>query len=126
MNARTPALLYAVGRFLVYVALTVVGVAALVGVVCLVGGWRSLGDFCSGLVYGGIAVIGIGWASLLGATQLSGDLRMRHAQSVSVDDLHTRTRRGLREIAQANVFQIVVTVAGALLIVLGEAIRPPR
>ena len=47
-------------RFLRFVGLAELAIAAVAALVCLVGGWRTLGDYANGLAYAGLAVMALG------------------------------------------------------------------
>lgn len=111
------------GRAVRIVTLVVLGVLIITGLVCWFSGRRSFQDYGDSLMIGGVVVILLGFSSMMGSTRMAKDPTIHYIQSVSRADLHTRTRLNVQTLAESNAFLIIMTVAGAISIGLGELVK---
>lgn len=87
--------------------------------VCWFAGWRSAAQIGSGLTWAGVAAIVAGLLSTVGGWGVTRDSQYMYAQSVSHQDMSTRTRQGLGDSLRSYNFAIIATAAGILSIVVG-------
>jgi hypothetical protein len=91
----------------------------LVGVVCWFAGWRTLGDYAIGLMYGGMGAILLGGVTAFGGNTIARDPTYRYIQSVMPNSLSERTQNNWEENLASISFLIWMGVAGAVAIVVG-------
>ncbi len=109
-------------RFLRFVALADLAIAAVVALVCLVGGRRALGDYANGLTYAGLAVMALGGLRYIASpTDTIDPLAGYHSTNLS--EHHQRVQRGIAESDSAFVVMLKLGLVGLVPIVVGQLIR---
>jgi hypothetical protein len=109
------ALLRLLGRILLAELLLFV----LVGVVCWFGGWRTLGDYAIGLMYGGMGAILLGGVTAFGGNTIARDPTYRYIQSDMHNSLSERTSQDWKDNLNSINFMIWVGVAGLIAVLVG-------
>ena len=110
-------------RFLRTVVLIDLGIFAAVGLVCLLGGWRTAYQYGNGLSLAGAAAMVIGLSSVVGGWGITRSFGYQYAQSVSEQDIHGRTQQAIEDVAQSYRFQILMTVVGVVSIAVSALIQ---
>ena len=109
-------------RFLRFVALAELAIAAVVALVCLVGGWRTLVDYANGLTYAGLAVMALGGLRYFASpTDTIDPLAGYHSTNLS--EHHQRGQRGIAESDSAFVVMLELGLVGLVAIALGQLIK---
>jgi hypothetical protein len=112
--------LFTVGRFIQYVVLIDLVIFAVTGLICWFGGWRSTEDYGIALTWAGLAIILVGFGSLVGSVLIAGNPTYHYIQSVSSQNLHTRTRRIMRDLSLTNLTTMMIGLAGIIAIAIGQ------
>lgn len=115
--------LTAILRFLRNVAFVDLGILALIALICWLGDWLTAKQFGTGLIYGGVAVVGLGVYSVFGGWGLSRDAQVLYAQSASAQSMIERTRRWGQDALGSYSSSIVSTVAGVVAVLVGSLIQ---
>jgi hypothetical protein len=110
-------------RFLRTVVLIDLGIFAVVGVVCWLGGWRTAYQYGNGLSLAGAAAIVIGLTSVVGGWGITRGSDYQYAQSVSEQDIRGRAQQAIEDVAQSFRFQIRMTAVGVVSIAAGALIQ---
>jgi hypothetical protein len=110
-------------RFLRTVVLIDLGIFAVVGVVCWLGGWRTAYLYGGGLFLAGAAAIVIGLSSLVGGWGITRGFDYQYARSVSEQGIGGRTQQAMRDIGRSFRFQILMTSVGVVSIAAGALIQ---
>ena len=110
-------------RFLRTVVLIDLGIFAVVGVACWLGGWRTVYQYGDGLSLAGAAAILIGLSSLVGGWGITRSFDYQYAQSVSQQGIAGRTQQVMKDIAQSYRFLILMSSAGVVSIAAGALIQ---
>ena len=111
--------LFSIVRFLIKIIIIEIVIFIATAVICWFGGWRALSDFGNGLIYAGIIMMIFGSFSVLGASRSGRYPTSRYLQTLSVGDLHDRSRRRILDIAESNAFLILMGIVGIITIALG-------
>jgi hypothetical protein len=111
--------LFSIGRFLVKILIIEIVIFIATAVICWFGGWRTLSEFGNGLIYAGIVVLVFGASSVLGATRMGRNPTSRYIHTLSMGDLHDRSRRRILDIAESNAFLILMGIVGIISIAIG-------
>jgi hypothetical protein len=109
-------------RFLRCVALAELAIAAGGALVCLVGGWRTLGDYANSLTYAGLVVMASGGLRYVaGPTDTIDPLAGYHATQLG--EHHQRVQRGIAESDRAFVVMLKLGLVGLVALALGQIIK---
>jgi hypothetical protein len=109
-------------RFLRFVGLAELTIAAVVVLVCLVGGWRTLGDYANGLTYAGIVVMALGGLRYFASDTGTIDPGAGY-HSTNLSEHHQRVQRGIAESDSAFVVMLKLGLVGLVAIALGQVIK---
>jgi hypothetical protein len=109
-------------RFLRFVGLGELTIAAVVALVCLVGGWRTLGDYANGLTYAGIVVMALGGLRYFASDTGTIDPGAGY-HSTNLSEHHQRVQRGIAESDSAFVVMLKLGLVGLVTIALGQFIK---
>jgi hypothetical protein len=91
----------------------------IVGAVCWFGGWRTLGNYATGLMYGGIGAILLGGVTAFGGNTIARDPTYRYIQSDMSNSLSERTSQDWKDNLNSINFMIWVGVAGVIAVLVG-------
>jgi hypothetical protein len=115
--------LFSVGRFLVKILLIEIVILIATAIICWFVGWRTFSEFGQGLIYAGIAALFFAASSIFGASRLAKDPTIRYIQSVSADELHTRSKRHMQDLTESRAFFILMSIVGIITIALGASLE---
>jgi hypothetical protein len=115
--------LSAILRFLGAVALIDLGIFALVGLGCWLGGWRTASQYGTGLVWAGIGAMVLGVLSIVGNWGLTRSPTYQYGLSVGVQNIYERTQQAIKDAAQGYGFFILMAVAGVVSVATGSLIQ---
>jgi len=115
--------LASVFRFLRPVVLIDLGIFALVGLVCRLGGWRTAHHYGNGLMLAGVVAVVVGISSVFGGWGLTRGFDYQYARSAGEDTIGERTKRGLKDMARSYGFSVRMTVVGVVSYAFGLVIQ---
>jgi len=101
-------------RLLGKIFLAVLIISLVVGVICWIGGWRTMINYATGLMYGGMGAMIVGGLSALGGVGIARDPTYRYIQSVMPNSLSERTKQDWRENMDSVNFLFWAGIAGIL------------
>jgi len=91
----------------------------IIGAICWLGGWRTLKNYSTGLMYGGMGAMILGGLTAFGATGVARDPTYRYIQSDMVNSLSDRTKQDWQENLESISFMVWMGVAGLIAIAAG-------
>jgi hypothetical protein len=103
-----------VWRLILKILLIEMGLFALIALICWIGGWRTLSNYGTGLMYGGIGAIVLGGLSALGGNTVARDPTYWYVQSVSQSSLNQRTRQNWLDNLASISFLVMMGVVGLI------------
>ena len=109
-------------RFLRFVALAELAIAAVVALVCLVGGWRAPVDYANGLPYAGLVVMAIGGLRYFASPTDTIDPSAGY-HSTNLSEHHQRVQRGIAESDSAFIVMLKLGLVGLVALALGQLIK---
>jgi len=101
------------------IALAALALMVVVCAICWLAGRRSASQIGSGLTWAGVAAIAVGVLSTLGGWGVTRDPQIMYAQSVSHQDMPSRTRQAVRDSLRCYNLAIIATAVGILCIIVG-------
>jgi hypothetical protein len=110
-------------RFARNIVLIELGIFALVGLVCWLGGWRTLYHYSNGLLLAGGAALALGAYSISGSWNVSRSFDYQYAASAGVERFHDSARREMKESGSNYAFVGLMCVIGLLPIAAGVLIQ---
>lgn len=119
MRIKMRRFLRAIWRFLRTVVLINLAIFAGVGLICWLGGWRTLYQYGNGLMLAGAAALALGVYSVSGSWHGSRSFDYQYAASAGVDSVHKSANRERQEMNANYVFLGQMCVIGFLPIVVG-------
>ncbi len=118
MDAKS-GLLKVLGRFLGVVLLVLVGVALVVAFIGWRMDWETLLDYCQGLQFAGLLVIGIGLLGIRGNWEVTRSFGYQYSMSTTQQSSTQRTQQILSDFVQSYTFMLVMFIAGGLSLLIG-------
>jgi hypothetical protein len=115
--------LFSVGRFLVKILLIEIVILIATAIICWFVGWRTFSEFGQGLIYAGIVALLFSTSSIFGASRLAKDPTIRYIQSVTADDLNTRSKQHIQDLTESRAFFILMSIVGIITIALGTSLE---
>lgn len=112
--------LFAVAQFIQYVLLIDLLIFGGTGLVCWFGGWRSTEEYGIALTWAGLAIILVGIGSLIGGVRIASNPTPHYIQTVTCQDLFTRTWRIMQDLSLTNLTTIMMGFAGVIAIIIGQ------
>jgi hypothetical protein len=110
-----------VRNLIIIVILTVVNVL-LVGLICIIGGWRSWSRFSDGFLYSAGLFFAIGAFSLMGNMNMKADDRYQYARTVGAENARNRTDNENESTESSYRFLLLMGITGAISIGLSVLI----
>ncbi len=111
---KTESSVFVILRLLGKILLADLIIFIIVGAVCWFGGWRTLENYGTGLMYGGIGAIMVAGLSALGGTEIARNPTYRYIQSVMSNSLSDRTKQNWLDNLESFSFFAWMGVAGIL------------
>ncbi len=109
-----------VWRFSRNFVLIELGIFATVGLLCWLGGWRTLYQYGNGLLLAGVVVLALGAYSISGSLAGSRSFDYQFSASAGVDErFHQSARRERQEVGSSYIFLSQTCVIGLLPLVAG-------
>ncbi len=109
-------------RFLRFVGLAELAIAAVVALVCLVGGWRTPIDYANGLTYAGLVIMALGGLRYFASDTGTIDPGAGH-HSTNLSEHHKHVQRSIAESDSAFVVMLKLGFVGLVAIALGQLIK---
>ncbi len=106
-------------RFSRNIVLTELGIFSTVGLICWLGGWRTLYHYSYGLMLAGGAALALGAYSVTGSWSVNRSFDYQHAGSVGVDRFRQSAQRRVKEAGASYGFVGLMCVIGLVPIVVG-------
>lgn len=94
-----------------------------VGLICLLGGWRTWHEYSLGLVLACGGVIGIGVYSAFGSWMTTGSFQYQYGSTVNRDTIHERAQQAVRDRNAGLRFLIQCVLACLLPLSVGVLIQ---
>ncbi len=94
-----------------------------VGLICWIGGWRTIDHFASGVFWAGLAAMVVGGMSVFGGTSLAQDSAYRYAQTAGDASSSDSTRRGWQDLNASYGCLVRMGIIGITSITLSEFIK---
>ncbi len=94
-----------------------------VGLICWIGGWRTIDDFANGVFWAGLASMIVGAMSVFGGTGLAQDSTYRYAQTAGDASPSDSTRRGWQDLNASYGCLVRMGIVGITSIGLSELIK---
>ena len=109
-------------RFLRFIGLAELAIAAVVALVCLVGGWHTPVDYANGLTYAGLVVMALGGLRYFASPTGTID-PLAGYHSTNLSEHHQCVQRGIAESDSAFVVMLKLGFVGLVAIALGQLIK---
>jgi hypothetical protein len=109
-------------RFLGFVALAELAILIITGVICLVGGWRTPGDYANGLTYAGLVVMALGGLRYFASPTAAID-PLAGYHSTNLRDELARRQGAIAESDSAFVVMLKLGLVGLVAIALGQLLK---
>ena len=109
-------------RFLRFVGLAELAIAAVVALVCLVGGWRAPIDYANGLTYAGLVVMAIGGLRYVASPTAAIDPSAGY-HSTNLGDEFARKQGAIAESDSGFVVMLKLGLVGLVALALGQFIK---
>ncbi|NWF68505.1 MAG: hypothetical protein HXY40_05415 [Chloroflexi bacterium] len=110
------------GQFLVLFAVSQAVIFGGLALLCWFNGWLKLTDYANGLFIIGALVMGIGAFSVMGSNAYTGNITYRYIETVSDEDLKSRTRRYQRDNENSRIIALKAAIIGLVPLLSGIAL----
>lgn len=118
-----PKALSAALRFLRTVVLIDLGMFAAVGLICWLGGWRTISYYSNGLILAGVAAWVLGGYGVNSGWQTTRSFDYQYAASAGVDSVRESANRERKEIGARYAFLAQMFIVGATPVAVGILIQ---
>ena len=95
------------------------GIFATVGLICWLGGWRTLYQYGNGLMLAGVAILALGVYSNNGSRNIGRAFDYQYAASAGMDDAHQSVNREREDARASYAFMGLMFVVALVPIVVG-------
>ena len=106
-------------RVLKNTLLIAIGVAAGTTIVCWAMGWRTPYQVGQGMLFAGLACVGLGLLSTMGTWNIRGSFSYQFSRSAGLQKIGDRLEQDIHDLYGSNAFMINTLLGGILVILLG-------